>query len=244
MGAIVSNPELAVVGGEKRFVQGSDGVNVLVFFRPDKDYAMATMKGLAACEKRTAGKPVRWTAIAGERFTADQLKAAQAESGIAMPILVDAGDALYVELGIAQVPVVAITDKTRKLVQFQPFTKLNFCELVEGRIRLVLGEITQVEFDKLLDPASTKVGGEASLSGRHVKMAEILLKSGSNDKALEQARIAVEKGPEIAAAHSVLGAALAATGDCKGATAAFGEALKRDPNDGRAVEGKKGCEGK
>jgi tetratricopeptide (TPR) repeat protein len=241
MGAVISNPELAVVGGGKRAVQGTDGVNVLVFFRPDKDYNLSTLKGLAACEKRTAGKPVRWTGVVGERFPAEQVRAAQAETGIAMPVVVDAGDALYVELGLAQLPVVAITDKTRKLVQFQPFTKLNFCELVDGRIRLALGEITDADFEKLLNPASTRVGGDASVAGRHLKMAEVLLKSGSGEKALEQAKIAVEKAPDLAAAHSVLGTALQATGDCKGALVAFDQALKLDPADARAAEGKKGC---
>ncbi len=244
MGGVISNPELSVVGGGKRAIQGSETANVLVFFRPDKDYALATLKGLAACEKRTAGKSVRWTAVVGERFPLDQVGAAVKEAGIAMPVVVDAGDSLYVELGLAQLPVVAITDKEHKLVQFQPFTKLNFCELVEGRIKLVLKEITEAEFDKIQNPESTKVGGEASVAGRHVRMAEIFLKSGSNDKALEQAKIAVEKGPNVAAAHAILGSALAAGGDCKGAMAAFEQALKLDKGDARALEGKKGCEGK
>ena len=244
MGAVISNPELAVAGGGKRTPQGPEAANVLVFFRPDKDVSLATLKGLAPCEQRSKGKSVRWTGIVSDKFSAEQVKSAQAESGVAMPILVDAGDALYVELGIAQLPAVAITDKDHKLVQFQPFTKLNFCELVDGRVRLVIKEINDADFEKIQNPASTKIGGEASVAGRHVKMAEAFLKSGSPDKALDQARIGVEKAPGLAAAHAMLGSALAATGDCKGARASFDQALKLDPADARAVEGKKACEGK
>jgi hypothetical protein len=244
MGAVISNLELSVVGGGKRTPQGNEAANVLVFFRPDKDVNVSSLKGLSLCEKRTAGKSVRWTGIVSDKAALEQVKAVQAETGIAMPVLVDVGDALYVELGIAQLPAVAITDKDHKLVQFQPFTKLNFCELVDGRVRLVLKEISEADFEKIQNPASTKVGGEASVVGRHMKMAEAFLKSGSNDKALEQAKIAVEKAPGVAAAHAVLGSALAANGDCKAARAAFEQALKLDKADARALEGVKGCEGK
>ena len=244
MGAVITNPELAAVAGGKRTPQGSEAANVLVFFRPDKEASVASLKGLAACEKRTAGKSVRWTGIVPDKTSLDQAKAAVAEAGIAMPVLVDAGDALYVELGIAQHPAVAITDKDHKLLQFQPYTKLNFCELVDGRVRLVLKEISATDFEKIQNPASTKVGGEASVAGRYVKMAEAFLKSGSPDKAVEQARTAVEKGSDLAAAHAILGSALAANGDCKGARASFESALKLDKADARALEGLKACEGK
>ena len=84
----------------------------------------------------------------------------------------------------------------------------------------------------------------AAVAGRYVKMAEAFLKSGSPDKAVEQARTAVEKGSDLAAAHAILGSALAANGDCKGARASFESALKLDKADARALEGLKACEGK
>src|SRR5450759_1715761 len=68
MGAVISNPELAAVGGGKRTPQGPEAANVLVFFRPDKDASVATLKGLAPCEKRTAGKSVRWTGIVSDKY--------------------------------------------------------------------------------------------------------------------------------------------------------------------------------
>jgi tetratricopeptide (TPR) repeat protein len=244
MGAVLSNPELASLAGGKARPQQDVDVNVLVFFRPDTDYSKETLKGLAACEKRTAQKPVRWAAIVADRYPADQVKAAVTEAGILMPVLIDAGEAFSNEVAVAQLPAVAFTDKGKKLVAFQPFTKLNFCELVDARIRILLKEITEAEFSALADPASTKIGGEASVAGRHVKMAEMFLKSGNNDKALESARLAVQHGAALAAAHSVLGESLRATGNCKEAVAAFDKALALDPKDVRAGAGKNACAGK
>ena len=244
LGAVISNPELVALAGGKQAPQGKDVTNVLVFFRPDKDYSNATMKGLAPCEQRTVGKPVRWVALVSDRYKPEEVSPIVKESGIAMPVLFDAGDVLYNELAVAQLPAVAITDKEHKLVAFQPFTKLNFCELVEARVRHALKEISDSQLEAVVNPASTKVGGEASVSRRHVRMAEAFLKSGNAERALESARAAVQEGPDLAAAHSVLGAALQASGKCKDAVAEFDKALALDKADSRALDGRKACEGK
>ena len=244
MGAVLSNPELASLAGGKARPQQDVDLNILVFFRPDKDFSRETLKGLAACEKRTAGKPVHWAAIVADRYTAGQVKSAVAEAGIAMPVLIDVGEALSNEVAVAQLPAVAFTDKGKKLVAYQPYTRLNFCELVDARIRLLLNEITEAEFSARANPVSTKIGGETSVAGRHAKMAEALLEAGKNDKALESARLAVQHDATLAAAHSVLGACLRAAGNCKEATAAFDKALALDPKDARARAGKTACAGK
>jgi tetratricopeptide (TPR) repeat protein len=244
MGAVLSNPELAALAGGKARPQQDVDLNVLVFFRPDMETSKETLKGLAACEKRTAGKPVRWAGIVADRYAAGQVKSAVTESGILMPVLIDAGQALENEVAVAQLPAVAFTDRSKKLVAFQPYTKLNFCELVDARIRLLLREITDAEFSALADPVSTKIGGDASVAGRHAKMAEMFLKTGNNEKALESARLAVQHDATLAAAHSVLGESLRAAGNCKEAVPAFNKALTIDPKDERALAGKKACAGK
>jgi tetratricopeptide (TPR) repeat protein len=244
MGAALSNPEMATLAGGRARPQQDVDVNVLVFFRPDADASRDTLKGLAACEKRSAGKSVRWTAIVADRYSSGQVKSAVAESGIAMPILIDAGEALSNEVAVAQLPAVAFTDRARKIVAYQPYTRLNFCELVDARLRLLLNEITEAEFSALANPVSTKIGGETSVAGRHVRMSELLLEAGKNEKALEAARQAVLHDPTLAAAHSVLGEGLRAAGNCRGATASYERALALDPKDARARAGRAACAGK
>lgn len=244
IGAVVSNPELPSLAGGKARPQEAVNVNVLVFFRPDTDYSKETLAGLAACEKRTAGKPVRWVGIASDRFPIDQVRDAVKASGIAMPVLVDTADALATEIAVAQLPAVAFTDKDRKLVAYQPFMKLNFCEVVEARVRFLLGEIGEAELNAAANPAATKIGGEGSVARRHVKLAEAFLGSGNLEKALESARAAVQHGPDLSAAHSVLGECLRRSGNCKEAVPEFDKALSIDPSDARAKDGKKECAGK
>jgi tetratricopeptide (TPR) repeat protein len=244
LGAVLSNPELAVLAGGKARPQQDVDVNVLVFFRPDGDTSKETLRGLAACERRSAGKSVRWAAIVSDRYSAGQVKSTVAETGIAMPVLVDAGEALSNEVAVAQLPAVAFTDRTRKLISYQPYTRLNFCELVDARLRLLLKEITEAEFAALTNPASTKIGGETSVAGRHERMAELLLEMGKTERALESARLAVQHDANLAAAHSVLGECLRVAGNCRDATASFDRALALDPKDARARAGKAACTGK
>jgi len=244
VGTTIASRDLAVAGesGKKPAIDGSQ-VNVLVFFRADKEYSRLGLKELVPCVARTAGKPVRWVTVTSPSQPADASAAAVREAGLAVPVLVDEGDAYYVELGISQLPAVAVFEKGRKLTSFQTFTKLNFCEHVFTLVRQALGELTEAEAKAEFDPTPIPIRGEASVAMRHVKKAQLLLRGGDAAKAAAAAREAVAADEKLAAAHSVLGASLAASGDCGAAVASFEGALALDPADARALQGKANCAG-
>lgn len=244
LGQVIGNPELPALSGGKRAPEGGEAVSVLFFFRPDGDYNKATLLEMASCEQRLAGKPVGFTAIVSSRYPPEQIKGAVAAAALAMPVLLDEGDAFAASLAVAQLPAVAITDREHRLVAYQPFAKINFCELVNARVRRALGEIGDAELQAILNPEATKMASDASVAQRHIKMAERLLRSGHADKALESAKAAVEQAPRLASAHSVLGACLLAQGKCGEALPAFEKALELDVADARALEGKKACQAK
>lgn len=243
MGEVVENVELATASGGKASLLADQVANVIVFFRPDQERSLSSLKSLAGCEKELQGKPVRWVGVVPERFAAEAAKAA-ADAGVKMAVLVDAGDALYAALGVALHPTVAVVAKDRTLQQFQPFTKLNFCEAVMARIRRVLGEVSEAQLAALLDPSAEMPTGDVSAARRDLKLAEMLLKSGNLDKALEAAHKGAQKDPKSAAAQALVGKVLAAKGDCAGAVAAFNAALKLEPGNAEADAGKKVCAGK
>lgn len=242
IGAVVASRDLPVAGQAARLPAIDAGqVNVLVFFRPDKDYSRQGLTELAACVGRTAGKPVRWITVVSPSHSPDASLAAVKEAGLSLPVLLDESDAYYVELGIAQLPAVAIFEKGRKLASFQTFTKLNFCDHVNAQVRRALGELTDAEAKADLDPTPIPIKGEASVASRFVSKSRLLLRGGDTEKALAAAREAVAADEKLAAAHAMLGTCLAARGDCAAATTAFDKALSLDPADGRALEGKKEC---
>lgn len=243
MGATIEAVELASASGGKVSIAGSAKANVLVFFRPDQHTFAGTLEALAACERELGGQSVRWVALVPARFSPRDAKAAADAAGLRMPVLIDEGDAVHNLIGVAMHPTVAILDGQHRLAQFQPFTKLNFCEAIMARIRRVLGELDDAGLQRALDPSAGSATSRSSAARRDLKLAEMLLESGNLAKALEVAKKGVQNDPASAAARAMVGRVLAATGDCRAAVAAFDASLELDANQGDAQAGKKACAG-
>ncbi len=244
VGEVIENAELPVLGGGKHSLLGKDKVNVFVFFKPGQEHSHTTLVELARCANELAGKSVHWVAVVSDRYPTEEVQAEVKQTGFTAPVLIDAGDALYGKLGVALHPVVGIADAKHALVAYQPFTKINYCDTVKARIRFGLGEISQAELEQVLNPPEASQGGEAAVARRFYKMGERLLKAGDLTKALDSAKKSIERDASQAPSHSLLGAILAAQGNCAEANKAFDQALAIDKADARAVDGKKGCAGK
>jgi hypothetical protein len=234
MGAVIENAPIS----------GPAAANVIVFFKPDQQNMLGTLQALAACEKELEGQSVKWVAVVPARYSADEAKAMATQAGFKMPVTVDAGDALHDRIGVTMHPTVAILDKDRRLTQFQPYTRLNFCESVMARVRRVLGELDDAGLARALDPTAEQPSGASSAARRDLKLAEMLFKSGNLDKALELAKTGVSHDPKSAEAHALVGKILATKGDCAGATVAFDTSLKLQAGQPNALAGKKMCSGR
>ena len=244
VGSVIENVEMPVIGGGKQPLLTAAEANVFIFFKPGQEHSRATMKKIALVEKETAGKSVRWVGIVSDTIPKADVQALVKEAGIAMPVLVDAGDALYGRLGVALQPVVGITDKDHKLVAYQPFAKINYAEVVRARVRHLLKEIDDGELAQALHPPVATRSDDTAAARRRLTLAEKLLQSKNYEKALESVKFSIEKDPALAAAHALQGDILAAKGICAEALLSYERSLKLDPSDARALEGKKACAGK
>lgn len=241
-GTPIESTALPTLGGPKEPLTVKGKVNVVIFFRTGQEYSKTALAELAALARDLEGKSVHWAAVVSDRFPAAAVKALVAETGLKMPVLVDAGDAVYARLLVIMHPTVIITDAERRLTGFEAFAKINFRPRVRARILHALKELTDKELDTALNPPEVETAGATALAKRNVKMAERLLKVGNVKGALESAKKALERDPKLAAAHAIHGAALAAQGDCPGALRSFKQALALDGKDPTALEGQKGCE--
>lgn len=241
VGDTVENASLVGLDGKRHeLLSRAARANVFVFFRPHQDHSADTLQELAGLEKELSGKPVHWAAVVSDSWTRDEVKEAVAQAGVAMPVLVDAGDALYGRLGVRLHPVIGIVDGKGKLVAYEPFREINYRDRVRARILWVLGELTEADVAKVDDPPRSVTHTDEGVAIRYVNFARQLHRIHLDDKALAELDKSVATFP-TAAAHALRGEILAGRGDCPGAVAAFEAALKIDPAERSAREGMKTC---
>jgi tetratricopeptide (TPR) repeat protein len=241
LGDPVEDAELGTLdGGREHLVRAGVAANLVIFFRPAQERSLDALREVAACEKEFASKAVRWVGVVSDSWPADQVKALVRDAGVRMPILVDAGDAVYGRLGVRLHPVVVIVDGAGKLAAFEPFRQINFCERVRIRVKRLLGEATDADVARVDAPERSETHSEAGVAKRHLNYARSLLRVKQYDRALEEVGKAIAAAPS-AAAHALRGEILAAQGDCPKALEAFEAALKLDPADTAAKEGRARC---
>lgn len=241
-GTVLDSPTLTQLGGGKRPLVEKGKVTVLVFFRPEHEYSRLGLEQIARCEKALAGKPVRWVALVSSRYEHAVATRAAKAAGIRMPILVDEKDRVYARLDLVLHPMVVVLDAKGAIASYQPYRKVNFYDMVRGRVLHALGELDDAALAKILRPDAANNSGDEKTALRLVKLGRMLLRRGKHDKARQSAEDAIAHVPELAAAHALRGQALAAAGDCAGALASFQRALELDPEDADATAGKAACE--
>jgi tetratricopeptide (TPR) repeat protein len=244
IGDLVDDLELPTVDGRKDRLLGKGmKANVFVFFRPDQEHSLDTLKELAACEVEFKSKPVRFVGVVSDSSPADEVRTAVTASGVRMPVLVDVGDALYARLGVRLYPLIGVVDAKRKLVAWEPFRKINYCERARVRVRWLLGEASEQDIAKVDEPeASENKSTEDGKAKRHLNYARMLLQMGEQAQALAEVQKALLMAPS-AAAYTLQGEVLAAMGKCPDAARAFDAALRIEPGNKVAQAKRSSCGG-
>ncbi|HEU4385400.1 MAG TPA: TlpA disulfide reductase family protein [Anaeromyxobacteraceae bacterium] len=241
VGEPVEDVEMPTLDGRRERLLGKGKASLFVFFRPGQDHSLDVLARLAKLEREFAGKPVHFAAVVGDDSPAADVRAAVKEAGIRMPVLLDRGNAFYGKLGVRLHPVVGIADQGGRLAAYEHFRKVNMEDRMRVRLRRLLGEITDAQVEAVLEPARAEEGGPAQVARRYNNLARALLKGKNHAKAEETARKSLQADASLAAAHGALGAALAGLGKCAEALPELEIALRADPADAAALEGKKTC---
>jgi hypothetical protein len=241
LGARLDNPRLArLEGGQLSLLEPGTAVNLIVFFRPEQDHSHDALKGLARLQQDLAGQPIRMVAVVSDAWPAEQVRATVAAAGFTAPVLVDAGDRLYGALGVRLHPVVGLADAGLRLAAYEHYRRINFMEIVRGRIRVMLGQSTEAEMARVLEPEKATSTSPEAEARRHLNLARMLWKRGNAVKALESIRRSRAVLP-TAAALALQGEITAAGGDCRAARPLFEQAVKIDPAEPVAVKGLQAC---
>jgi tetratricopeptide (TPR) repeat protein len=241
IGDLVESVELKTIDGRKLAVTSKKAqANIVVFFRTGQEFSSDALKAMAECEKEFEAKPVNWVAIVSDTEPLDEVRQLVADAGVHMPVLVDVGDAFYGRLEIRLHPYTVIFDKDRRVAVREPFHKIGYCDRIKAQIRFVLKEITAEDVAKLENPEKGTFRIPGGVAKRHLNYGRLLLEQKKWEKAIEQAEKALVEGP-LAPAYTLRGNALVGQGKCADAIVQFDQALKLDPADTAAKEGRKAC---
>lgn len=241
VGEPVANAVLPTLGGgTAELLSRKAAANVFVFFRPHQERSLDALLDLVRLQRSLAGKPVRFVGVVSGDWSAAEVQEVVTAAGLDWPVLIDEGDALYGRLGVRLHPVVGICDRSFRLAAYEHFRQINFHALVEARIGVVLGERTEADVARVLEPERAATGSVAAVARRDLNLARALWKRGNAAKALEYAGRSLAVEPS-AGAHGLAGAIHAAGGRCTEALHHFEAALKIDPTDAVSIDGRKGC---
>ena len=243
-GTVIQNVELrTLAGGKATLLSPKAKANVFVFFRTGQERSLDALKQMATCEKDLAGKAIYWAAVVSSSEPPAEVQALVKQAGIQMPVLIDEGDALYDQLGIRLHPMVGIADGKLVLVAMEPYRQLEYCNVIKTRIKMLLGEATAADLEKVTNPPKSALPGHDNpvmKAQRDVNMARRLYEIGQYSDAVKFADRALAIAP-VAHAYTVKGQAFVKLKKCAEAAKAFEAALKLDPKESAVIEASRGA---
>jgi peroxiredoxin len=228
-------------GGAAPLVDRAAAATVIVFFRVPHERSEETLRMLAACQPRLAGRQVGFVGVVPPDSAAAAAAAVEA-SGARLPVLVDVEEAVYAAARVRMHPMVAVVDRSRRVVAAEPFHQVGYCEAVVARVRRALGEIDDAAVAEALAPPASQLPDQtpAGVARRHLALGRKHLAARSFAHAHESARRAIALAPS-ADAWRLEGDVFAAEGRCADAVVAFDAALALDPKDGAASAARQAC---
>ncbi len=242
-GTAIENVQLATVdGGHASLLDPAARANLFVFFRTGQERSAEALRALAGLQRTLAGKPIHWVGLVSPSESAAEARAVATGAGFTAQVLVDDGDALYGALGIRLHPMVGFVDGKGRLGAIEMYREIDFAQVIEGRLRLMLGEIDDAAFQRILEPPRGSMPSDdpRDVGRRDVNLGRRLLKDGHLDQALVSARRALERAP-MASAFSLIGDVERARGRCAEALKQYAQALVLDPGDRAAAAGRAAC---
>jgi tetratricopeptide (TPR) repeat protein len=246
LGRVVEDVELERAGGgrEGLLAPGAQATAIL-FVRAGQERSLDALRAVARCQQVLLGRPIRFVALAAADTPAAAAQALAGAAGGGLPLLLDAGEAVYQHLGVRHHPVVFLLDARRAVAAFEPYRQIDFGPVVEARLRHLLGELDEAALARVLEPPRNTMPGDdpRDVSARDVNLGRRQLHIRQYAKALASARKALERAPS-AGAFALMGDVQASQGDCRQALRQYEQALKLDPAERHALAGRQACAGR
>lgn len=202
---------------------------VILFWRPNQPFSIDALKDLEQIGKEFAQRRIEVLAIAEGGHPATSIGGTVKNLGLSFPSYVDAQRKTEEAYGVIVFPSTGIIGPDGRLKFYLPSRNSNYREILQGRLRVELGLVSEKEFERRMKQIGEELGGERFEAEEHLKVGLRLSRQGRSKEALQELRQAVALDPELIDAHLALGYAYLDSAEMGVARKEFERVLKRHP---------------
>jgi len=227
-------------GNVEQIAPGGGKPGVIMFFslRPEfrKKRSLALLKSLGDLSAKYKNK-IDITAIYEDKNGMDVVEEFVNSSNIKVMVLNDSDREVYNLYGVFMMPMIIMNDPDGNLHEVIPYT-FNIRNVVEGNIKLLLGEWSAAELSASLKPHSRVIKSpEEKEYIRRINYGKIMLEKKMYPQAIREFSNATKLLPKDIKAHIELGYAFIAAKKFAKAQEVFQNALAIDPDSDDAISG-------
>lgn len=200
---------------------------VLFFWRANQEFSQEALKDLEQIKKEFSQRGVEVFAIAEGGTPAPAVQGAIKNLGLSYPVYVDAEHKVEEKIGVIVFPSTGIVGPEAKLKFYLPSRNSNYRPIIQARLRLELGLMSEMEFDRQMKQIGEDLGSERARAEDHFKAGVRLSRQGKSKEAVSELKQALALDSALIDAHLALGYAYLDSQEPNGAQREFELVLKQ-----------------
>lgn len=228
-GKVVPRAVVRDLGGRDVRLPPSQKLTILAFWRPNQPFSVEALRDLEELGKEFRDRKIEIIAVAESGSTRQIVEKAGRELALSYSLYTDTERKASEAYGVIVYPSTGIIGADRRLKFYLPSRNSNYKDILRGRIRVELGELTEKEFLQRMQQLGEEMGGERAKAEEHLKAGLILSRQGKGRQAVQEFRQALDLDRDLIDAHLAIGYAYLDTGEIEGARKEFTWVLERHP---------------
>jgi peroxiredoxin/predicted negative regulator of RcsB-dependent stress response len=210
---------------------------VLVYLNTEQARSQEAMKDVQSLFENYGSRGVQVIGITADAGEKESILKIAGKYNLDFPILVDSERDVYGEYGIRVYPSTVIIDKEGNVVYGIPGHSLSYKVQMDGRIRFLLGDISDEELQTVMHPKRAVRDDALLKAERRYNLALTFTRSRLNDQALMTVKQSIMAKPDFVKSHILLGFLLLDEEEADEAYDAFRKALDITPDSKDAMTG-------
>lgn len=229
VGAVIPSMTVKDLSGRDVTLVFSSPVVVLLFWRANQEFSSEALKDLEQIKKEFSQRGVEVIAVVEGGTPASAAQAVIKSLSLSYPVYLDAERKFEEKIGVIVFPSTGIVTPGGRLKFYLPSRNSNYRQIVQGRLKLELGLIKEMEFDRQMKQIGEEPGSERLKAEEHLKTGLRLVRQGKPKDALPELKQALSLDTDLLDAHLALGTVYLDLQDPTSARREFELVLKRHP---------------